>query len=199
MAAASVEIKGLEEVKTYLSQFPDESFQGAKKVFQKAVLGAANKVKQFDKLKTRTGALKRSIQQSVSGTNLRDLQASIFSAQGSGADEVKYAPIQEFGGVVRAIDKYARVPGGPYLNIPIADNKTPAGVMRESAREVFKSGEGYIRKAKSGKWFVFKGDKLMFVLVKSVTLKERLGMMDAAEVEIPTLLQGLREVIGEEA
>jgi len=199
MAAASVEIKGLEEVKTYLSQFPDESFKGAKKVFQKAVLGAANKVKQFDKLKTRTGALKRSIQQSVSGTNLRDLQASIFSAQGSGADEIKYAPIQEFGGVVRAIDKYARVPGGPYLNIPIADNKTPAGVMRESARSVFQSGEGYIRKAKSGKWFVFKGDKLMFVLVKSVTLTPRLGMRDAAEAEIPTLLQGLREVIGEEA
>ena len=195
---ATVEITGLEEVKTFLSDMPEETFQGAKKVFQKAVIGAANKVKRFDNLKTRTGALKRSIQQQVSGTTLKDLYASIFSAQGSGSDEVKYAPIQEFGGTVKAIDKYLKVPGGPYLNIPIADNKTPAGVMRESAREVFQSGEGHIRKAKSGKWLVFKGDKLMFVLVKQVTLSPRLGMFDAAEAEIPTLLSGLREMIGEE-
>jgi len=196
--AFSVDVSGVDEIQTYLARFPEEAFQGAKKVFQKAVLNAANEVKAFRNLNTRTGALRRSIQQQVSGTSLKDLHASVYSAQGAGANEVKYAPIQEYGGVVTAIDKYLKVPGGPYLNIPIADNLTPAGVMRESAREVFNSGMGHIRKAKSGKWFVFKGDKLMFVLVKSVTLKERLGMRDAAEAEIPTLLAGLREMIGEE-
>ena len=186
----------LKEVQDYLKGMPERTFADAKPLFQKAVIDAANTVKKFTKLKTRTGALKRSIQQSVTGTSLSNLKASVFSAQGTGAKEVKYAPIQEYGGTVTAKNAYKGVPGGPYLNIPIADNLTPAGVMRMSAREVFLSGEGSIRKARSGKWLVFKGDKLMFVLLKSVTLKPRLGMVDAAEAEIPTLLAGLAEIIG---
>jgi len=114
-----VEIINLKEVRNYIETMPEESFPAAKKVFQKATISAANEVKSFKKLKTRTGALKRSIQQSVTGTNFNTLKASIYSAQGSGANQVLYAPVHEFGHPgIKPIDKYKGVPGGPLHEHP---------------------------------------------------------------------------------
>lgn len=194
-----VYLNDFDNVMDYLKRIPERAFEDAKEIFEDTVIKAANTVKEFKDLRSRTGSLRRSIGQQVSGTMLSSLNASVYSAQGTGGTQVKYAPMQEFGGKVSPVNnKYAKVPGGPYLNIPVADNLTPAGVMRESAREVFMSGEGRIAKGPSGKWLVFKGNKLMFVLVKEVTLKPRLGMYDAAEAEIPTLLSRLAAIIGEE-
>lgn len=186
-----IRIDNIEEVQNFIGKLPERTFPNVKEAFEHAVTIAANQVKLMKDMKVRSGALKRSIQQEVKGTDFRTLSASVFSAQGSGAKEVVYAPIQEYGGTVRAKNAYKNVPGGPYLNIPIADNLTGAGVMRESAKMVFMSGQGRIAKAKSGRWLVFKGDKLMFVLLKEVTLNPRLGMRKAAEDQVPTLLSKL--------
>jgi hypothetical protein len=187
-----VETRGVEEVKQFIDKLPENSFDVAKDAFRESVTDAANKVKSFVNLKVRTGNLRRSIGQEVKGSTLKDLQASIYSAQGSGGSQVVYAPIQEFGGTVKAKDKYKWVKGGPYLNIPTINNLTAAGVMRMTAWEVFDQPGAHVR----GKG-VFIGDKIMFTLVKSVTLTERLGMRAAMEDQIPTLLSTIKEQLGE--
>ena len=190
-----VELTNLAEVKKYIETMPEESFPAAKEVFRKSVLSVANIVKQMKKMKIRTGALKKSIQQSVTGKDFDSLRASIYSAQGAGGKEVKHAASHEFGTLVKSIkakNAYKGVPGGPYLNIPVGSNLTPAGVMRKSARTVFAEG-GHIRGRS-----VWLKDAMMFVLVKSTKFPPRLGMRDAAEAEIPTLLSSLADVIGVE-
>ena len=135
---------------------------------------------------------------SVTGTKLSSLRASIYSAANVGGIPVAYAPIHEYGGTIKAIDKYTGVPGGPYLNIPTGSNKTAAGVMKMSAKMVFDDG-GYIQKSKAGNWGVFLGSQMMFVLKKQVKIPARLGMADAAESQIPTILSSLQELIGRDA
>jgi hypothetical protein len=88
------------------------------------------------------------------------------------------------------------VPGGPYLNIPTSANKTASGVTRLQAREVFNRG-GYITQTKGGVWGVFLLGQMMFSLKKQVKIPARLGMIDAAEDEVPTLLNKLRNVLCE--
>ena len=187
-----VELVNLKEVQDYIETIPKVSFPAAKEVFSKSAISAANVVKQMKNLGIRSGALKKSIQQGVSGTDFDTLRASVYSAQGFGGSQVKHAPMQEFGGTIKAKNAYKGVPGGPYLNIPVGSNLTPAGVMRKSARTVFAEG-GHIRGRS-----VWLGDSMMFALVKSVKLKPRLGMTDAVEDEIPTLLSNLVDVIGAE-
>ncbi len=190
-----VELTNLKEVKDYIETMPEESFPAAKIEFQRSVIKAANVVKQMKRLKKRSGMLKKSIQQSVTGTNFDTLRASIYSAQGAEAKEVLYAPVHEFGTLskpIKAKRAYKGVPGGPYLNIPVGENLTPRGSMRKSAKTVFEQG-GHIRGRA-----VFLGDDIMFALVKSVKFPARLGMRDAAEAEIPTLLSNLVNVIGAE-
>lgn len=190
--ALSVDVIGKEEVVSFFDKLPSNTFDVAKESFQESTLKAANEVKAFKNLKVRTGNLRRSIGQKVKGSTLKDLSGSIYSAQGTGSKEVIYGPIQEYGGTVRAKDKYKWVKGGPYLNIPTDENKTAAGVMRMTAYEVFNQPGAHVR----GRG-VFIGDKMMFTLVKSVTLTERLGMRQAAENEIPTLLSNIKERLGE--
>jgi len=109
---------------------------------------------------------------------------------------VKYAPLQEFGGIIKAINKYTGVSGGPYLNIPTKSNLTPAGVMKKSAKELFNAG-AHIHKSKAGNWGVFIGGSMMMVLKKKVVIPARLGMIDAADDQIPTILSKLIALIGE--
>lgn len=190
--AFSVDVEGKKEVESFFKKLPVNSFDVAKDAFQEATLRAANEVKAFKNLKVRTGNLRRSIGQDVRGSTLKDLSGSIYSAQGTGSKEVIYGPIQEYGGTIRAKDKYKWVKGGPYLNIPTDENKTAAGVMRMTAHEVFNQPGAHVRGRS-----VWIGDKMMFTLVKSVTLTERLGMRQAAENEIPTLLSNIHERLGE--
>jgi phage gpG-like protein len=195
----NVEVKNLAEVKAYLKRLPERTFKDAKKVFSEAVFKADKKIKDnaTDKLKVRTGALRRSIVSVVSGSDLDILRASVGSASKVGGLELVYAPIHEFGGTVRAKKAYKRVPGGPYLNIPLPSNKTAAGVTRLQAREVFSQG-GTVIKTKSGKYGILLNGQMMFILKKQVVIPARLGMIKAAEDEVPTMLSRLANLIGED-
>jgi len=194
-----IKTENLSKIDRWLKDIPSVFSSEAKKVFQSSALRMTNQIKDnaTNKLKVRTGALRRSIGQEVSGKTIDKLRASVFSAAHVGGKELKYAPIQELGGTVRAIDKYVRVPGGPYLNIPTTANKTPAGVTRLQAREVFNQG-GYIAKSRAGNWGVWLDGKMMFVLKKQVEIPPRLGMVKAVDDEIPTLLSNLANIVGKE-
>ena len=192
-------VKNLAEIELYFNQLPEETFEDAKGVFQRAVIRAHRKTQQILKwrLNRRTGMLARSMQMSVTGKKLNTLKASNYSLSAVGAAQVPYAPIQEFGGTITAKRAYRKVPGGPYLNIPVGNNLTPAGVMRYSAKEVFSRKGAHIRKFKSGKYGVFLKNDLMFVLVKRVHIPARLGMIKANEDQVPTILSELQNLIGE--
>jgi len=183
--AEAVTVVGLDEVRKLLDELPEHSFDVTKVAISKAVLNTHAKVSSYSGgLHNRSGLLRRSLKTDVKGTTLKDLRGDVYT-------DVKYAPIHEKGGTISAIDKYLRVPGGPYLNIPLATNKTAAGVMRMNARQVFSAG-GYIIKSRIGNYLVMSGtDQPMFVLKKQVTIPARLGMEKAAEGEIPTLLSTL--------
>jgi len=117
-----IDIKNKEEITKYLKDLPETSFKAARKVFAKAVLAADKEIKTnaTNILSVRTGTLRRSIGNKVTGAELESLRASVFSGN-SGGEPVKYAPIHEYGGIIRAKRAYRGVPGGPYLNMPIAD------------------------------------------------------------------------------
>jgi phage gpG-like protein len=193
MIDIKVNAENLEEVKTYLQNIAEDSFPETKSLFQTAAIAMSNQVKDNTKniLKVRSGNLRRSIGQSVTGTSLEKLSGSLFSKSSVNGQELKYAPIHEFGGTVRAIDKYQRVQGGPYLNIPTEANKYPSGVTRMQAREIFNSG-GYI----VGKGVYLNGKK-MFSLIKQAKIPARLGMIKAADDEVETLLGKLADAFGE--
>jgi len=193
-----VEIADLDRVTDGIRRIPSRLFDQAKKIMGAGTIRAQKAVKgRLDgaPLHRRSGRLARSIRTSVSGGSLADLRASVYSgggaSTGSAGGPVVYAPIHEYGGTITAKNAYKGVPGGPYLNIPTQYNKTPAGVMRLNAREVFAAG-GFIR----GKT-VFSGGENplpMFSLVKSVEIPARLGMGKAADAEVPTILSDLAEM-----
>lgn len=197
----SVSIINLAEVNDYLKKLPERTFDDVKKVFAKAVLRADKQIKEnatSKQLKRRTGTLGRSVGNSVTGKNLSNLKASVFTrAFDKEGKPIVYAPIHEFGGTIKAKNAYKRVPGGPYLNIPTKANKTPSGVQRYSAKYVFQSG-GTLKQTKTGKWGVFLDGQMMFFLQKSSKIPARLGMRKAADDEIPTILSELKRLIGEE-
>ncbi len=192
--AESVEVRGLNEVQSLLKRLPKDIADDAYEVIKGSVLRVDKKVKANfgtgpNQLKSRTGALRRSLTVTLNKSD--DLQ----KIGGGISTNSIYAPIQENGGVVEAKNKYLNVPGGPYLNIPLSANMTLAGVMRHSARDVFNSG-GYISRSRKGNWLVFSGAGVpMFVLKKSVTIPARLGMVEAAENEVPTLLSRLNSLL----
>lgn len=197
MAAITVDVRGITEVRAMLTKFPDETFQAAVKAMRVATVNAKRTVqgnftsyssgsRGGSRLQNRTGDLRSSIRRETSGKNLADLFSRVFS-------DDERAAIHEFGGTITAKSKYMRVPGGPYLNIPTPSNLSGSGATIMSPGEVFATG-GYIFQSRSGNWIVStKGGTPMFALVKSVTLKPRLGMNEAVEDEIPTLLRILND------
>jgi len=194
----SVDVTNLQEVVDFLNAMPVETFGQAKTVFRQAVIRTDKQIKDnaTNILKVRTGNLKRSFMFDVAGTNVHNLRARVYSASVVGGKPVIYAPLHEgkpdgSDTTIRAIDKYMGVPGGPYLNIPAPANKTPSGVTRMKAREVFNAG-GFIAK----KTVFNAAGEPMFWLVKSVRIPARLGMLEAAEDEIPTILSDLQAIIG---
>jgi len=195
----NVKLKNIAAIKRYLYIMPESMFKDARKVFSTAVFKADKKIKDnaTTELKVRTGALRRSIVSVVSGNDLDTLQASVGSASKVGGVELVYAPIHEYGGTIKAKKAYKKVPGGPYLNIPMSANKTPAGVTRLQAREVFNQG-GRVIKTKNGKYGVLLNGQMMFILKKQVVIPARLGMIKAAENEVPTILSSLVNLIGED-
>jgi len=183
-----ITVINLKEVTDYLDNIPEDSFLIAKKEMAAALLKADKAIKTNTALKRRTGNLFKSIQTRVEGRNLETLRASIYT-------DTIYAPTHEWGATIRAKNAYKGVPGGPYLNIPTTTNKTPAGVMRLSAREVFAKG-GYVMKFKSGKYGVAIGTQIYFTLHKQVKIPARLGMIKHSEDEVPTMLSRIADQIG---
>lgn len=194
MAELDVAVVGIDEVVTLLKDMPEELFKNSKKEIARSTFNTQAAITKPMKvgangLQSRTGNLARSIQTSVTGTKLEDLRGRVFT-------DSLYAPIHEKGGLITAKRAYKGLAGGPFLNIPADANKTPAGVMRETARTVFATG-GYIIKINAAKarYAVIKNGKVMFWLVKSVRIKASLNMVKSAEDEVPTLLSNLNNVL----
>jgi len=186
MPSVSINTNGLE---AYFKGLPSGVFEVAKQAVASAVANTQRTVKTNTSLHRRTGELMRSIHTRVKGSDLSTLSGSVHSAG------VKYAAIQETGGTITAKRAYRGVQGGAYLNIPLAANKTAAGVMRKTAKQVFQSG-GSIIKSRRGNYIVI--DEIgvpMFVLKKSVTIPARLGMQKAADDEVPLLMSRLRDAM----
>lgn len=185
-----------EELQRFLAQLPETLTTKVRQMLGNAALKAQRAVIDnfnhtgatgADKLTSRTGLLARSIRTTITptGTPLSQISAAVHT-------DVIYAPIHEQGGTITAKRAYAGVPGGPYLNIPLPDNLTPAGVMRKNAGEVFSQG-GYLVRSRLGNWLVMDvNGKPMFVLKRSVTIKPRLGMVKAAEDQMVNVLNELR-------
>lgn len=185
MADLNVKIQGAAQLRRLLKLIPQSSFETAKEAFKVATLSAHREIAKYPGgLHNRSGRLRRSIKTARSGSNLATLTGEVFT-------DMIYAPIQERGGTITAKRAYTGVPGGPYLNIPLPDNLTKKGVLRQPAQQVF-AGGGYIIKSKIGNYLVVSGaGQLMFVLKKQVEIPARLEMVQTTEDQIPTLLNKL--------
>jgi hypothetical protein len=122
-----------------------------------------------DSVRSRTGLLFGSFQKEIRRAGgLGGLRLKMFSAG------VKYADIQERGGIIRP--KKAK-----YLAIPTPAVKTPAGVARYKSPRDY-PGETYVWRSKRGSlWIAESKDgkvRLLWHLVKSVRIKGRLGWFD---------------------
>lgn len=195
----NVELVGMDELQAFIQQLPRRQFDLARVEFGAAASRVHRKVSERvrdgagDTLHSRSGQLRRSLQHRVYGKNLKTL-GSLVLADSSFAP---YAPTHEFGALITAKRAYRGLAGGPYLNIPAAANKTPAGVQRRSARDVFAAG-GYIIPINGAKarYAVKLGTEVMFWLVKSVKIPARLQLHKTGKDEIPTLLSNLAVATG---
>ena len=179
-----------------IASFPNEMFAIFKDAVEISTLNVHRKVTNNfgiggNKLHSRSGRLKRSLITIVGGNSISRLSGKVQA--GGGTQQVKYAILQEKGGTIRPKNnKYAGVPGGPYLNVPLPPNKTAAGVMRKTARTIFSEG-GFIAKSRRGNWLVMSRQGVpMFYLKKESKIKARLGMIDAKDNEIPVLMQNIQ-------
>ena len=110
-------------------------------------------------LRVRTGMLVKSIRGKVEEDADAIYGVLGLAKAGAGAKVLLYAAVQELGtdGPIVAKKAYRKVPGGPYLNIPLEAALTPAGVARFTAREaadVYPGGT-FIAKSKAGNWILF--------------------------------------------
>ena len=183
---SSVTTINLRETVQFLEAIPANTFKTAKREIAKSLLAADEDIKTNTDLMRRTGQLFDSIQTRVEGTNLQNLEASIFT------DSI-YATTHEHGATIKAKDKYMGVPGGPFLNIPGKANLTPAGIMRKNAKAVFDEGGHIIGRTVHNADYTM----LMFYLVKQVKIPARLHMVKSAEDQIPTMLSRIADQIGE--
>lgn len=187
-----IKIVGLEEAIERLRQSGEVGAEVLRDSIRSRIYNIRNKMVQRTKngpIYSRTGELSRSFHSKSYG-NLSDID----SIGGKVWTNSPYAAIHEFGGTIEAKRAYANLPGGPFLNIPSDDNKTPAGVMRMNAREVFNAGAHIQRiNGPKAKYMVLLNDKPMFWLVKSVTIKPKLEFKSTAEAEVPTLLSSINK------
>ena len=190
------EITGIDDAVSMLQKLPKEVFDDAKEIFKdSSFLLHRRTTARFTSgpLHVRSGLARRSFQTRLSGTNVKNLVAGVYSGL-VGGKPVVYIRTHEYGANIQAKNKYTRVPGGPYLNIPLPTNQTPSGVQKLTAREVFNSG-GYLFKSKAGRWLVMSGtSEPLFVLKKFTNIPKRLNFMglgDRIAVKIPKQLSDL--------
>ena len=193
----SIRIEGDEELQRFLENMPQELFESAKDAVRTRTLSLQSRlVRKFGQggpLNRRTGSAARSIKTSVKGSSLDNLSGVVYGD----ATLAPYLGVHETGKTIRAKKAYRRLPGGPYLNIPIGENLTPAGVMRQNAREVFQSGGRIVGTRSSGYVVIDAIGEPMFVLKKSVVIPARLGAAELARDEFRLLSEDLNRIIDE--
>lgn len=207
----TITINGIDAVRELFKQIPEAELRNVKiaindtaRAVQRDIINKATIGRPY--LYARTGALWRSVKQKAAvGSQLSEVRGEVYTTS-------IYAPIQEFGGIVKAKDKFLRVPGGPYLAIPLKANKTPAGVMRFSVRDAFNNLGAVLRKTKSNKWFIglenFKAKRKKgktqsvsyefipyFVLKKQVKIPPRLHFRRSLDLNMPYFAQRLQDIL----
>lgn len=171
---ARIEVKGQESIERRIREIPKALFDVAGRAMRKTMAGLQQEMVRrsgggVGELKGRTGELKRSWRFNVIGNTIMTLAGMVESVG------VKYARLHEYGGTIKA-------KSGKWLTIPTAANKTPAGVMRMSARMVIQQGGFFaknvifLKQGKAGK------PVPMFILKKQVTIPARLGFREQAEI-----------------
>lgn len=193
--ATKIDVNGLDEIVINLDRFPVNLRQNIQIAMNASLMRIHHEITQnaTNKLHRRTGTLARGLQFGVFGNTLDNLEMRFWT-------NTVYASVQEgrkrgtLPTVIKAKDKYRHVPGGPYLNLPLPLNKTPAGVTRHTAGQLFKKRDAYIFKSKKNNWIVAQKstNKPMFVLKKQVTIPPRLGAHKAFDNELPRLLSEIR-------
>jgi phage gpG-like protein len=175
-------------VKNYLKTLPEESFPEVEKVFKKNVEEAYDKIikrTSGNPIKRRSGKLQDSIKWRVTGTTLSNIRGSLTTTS-------PYAQIHEFGGTIRAKNKYLWLRGGPYMNIPTTNNTGPDGKAKISSTALFSTG-GRVKAGNNG-FGIYRGNTKMFHLAKSVSIKKRLGFRDTANDQLKILMEDLKKV-----
>lgn len=190
MSVVEAQIIKLDEVVSFIKKVPASSFEALNLEVTKTLFEVDATVKSNTALKRRSGSLMRSIKTYTSGESISSYKSGIYS-------DCVYAITHEQGATIRAKRAYTGVKGGPYLNIPTAENKTAAGVQRMPAKTVFSQG-GYVLEYKPNKYGVMLNGTMMFTLHKSVTVPARLGLVSTVEDSVPTLLSRIAMLIGEE-
>jgi hypothetical protein len=190
--------KDLVRIKAALSSLRVKDKNGVfMKAMTKATLEVEGQLKTAvsgDRLKVRSGRLRSSI-----GSIVTESGDSIIGMIGSGVrqgDRVKYANIQETGGVITP-------KRGKYLTIPLPAALTPAGVLRKPARQW---PDTFVMKSNNGNLLIMqkKGKRVtrlvaLFVLKKQVTIPASRYMSDVAErmqdKVIDIILNGIRQEV----
>lgn len=188
VTSENVTIKGADEVYRLLQQMPDETFKILQSVFRDTILTVHKKVtNKFvgGPLHNRTGLAAKSFKTALTGNSLDTIKGSVFSGLVNGQPLV-YIPLHEFGGTIVAKNAYKFLPGGPFLNIPLAANRTPSGIQQKTSRQVFQEG-GRI----AGRVIYSATGEKMFALASSVTIKPRLGFYDTASEEASKVMPEL--------
>ena len=122
------------------------------------------------RMRTRTGALRGSIRAGFVKVDADGVAVSIRA--GAGAKNIKYARIQELGGIVR---------GKPYLRIPMEPALTGSGVDRYSGKlRTEAPGVFRVVKTKKGKLFLVHNEtnEFWYVLKRSVKIKGKHYLKD---------------------
>lgn len=180
MTRAGISKAGLRRFQTALRSQPRAMTANVREHFRKS--GAEWQGAMLDRfrgspMRTRTGALKRSIRHRVKGASLRDIELRNVSTS-------RYARVHEHGTVGKGgklpdiVPKRARA-----LTIPLPDNLTPAGVPRyPSARALMRTGKTFLLKREGRRPVIMldeNGDgenlKALWVLMRRVSIPPRLG------------------------
>lgn len=132
-------------------------------------------------LNRKSGNLARSWVREVRGRKLADLQARF-------ATRVKYAPIHEFGGIIRPVK--AR-----FLAIPLDDAR-----VRGIAASPRDFPDGFFMRSKGGKLLfgINQGETFvpLFVLKRSVKIPARMGLFDLWESRRADISDQLNKAVG---
>lgn len=135
-------------------------------------------------LARRTGALVRSFEVVVTGTDVDDLRGTL------GTDS-KYAAIHEYGGRITPTR-------GQYLAIPLAAALTRAGVTRDEPRSY---SDAFFITSRSGTLLLVRraggGIEPLFAMKRSVTIPARMGLTDLWQARTPHFIRRINVRLAE--